>query len=250
MSGQAMGSLLAQRPASFTVDRSLAARPQGWHVLLVDRDAADAEALAVRLRQLGHKVECVHTGHEALAAHWSVELVLLHLELSDRDGLEVCRDIRAACDTPLIALAKRGTELDCVLGLQAGADDYLREPYDFRQLIARIDGLMRRAHVQHAVAEVAAQKITHGLLEIDPRLREVRVAGRIIDVTRKEFDLLYLLACHPGTVLTRSRLTEAVWGESWSRRTIDTHVSSLRAKLGASGWIITVRGVGFRMGEG
>jgi DNA-binding response OmpR family regulator len=172
--------------------------------------------------------------------------VLLDLELPDLDGLEVCRGIRAACDTPVIAVTARGTELDRVLGLQAGADDYVVKPYGFRELMARMDAVMRRSRRQPHAARV----ISHGLLRIDANLREVSIDGRCIDVTRKEFDLLYLLASNPNTVIPRKLLMQQVWGDSWSRRTVDTHVSSLRTKLGASSWIITVRGVGFRLGHG
>jgi DNA-binding response OmpR family regulator len=131
-----------------------------------------------------------------------------------------------------------------VLGLRAGADDYLVKPYGFRELIARMEAVMRRAQPQPAASTV----VSYGPLSIDASRREVSLDGRLIDVTRKEFDLLYLLASYPQVVIPRKRLMHQVWGDSWSRRTVDTHVSSLRNKLGSSRWIITVRGVGFRLG--
>src|SRR5690606_24191360 len=138
-----------------------------------------------------------------------------------------------------------GTELDRVLGLQAGADDYVVKPYGFRELMARIEAVMRRTHRHHGKGNV----LLHGPLRIDASLREVSVHGRRIEVTRKELDLLCLLASFPDTVIPRKRIMNEVWGDTWSRRTVDTHVSSLRNKLGRSDWIITVRGVGFRLGD-
>jgi DNA-binding response OmpR family regulator len=204
------------------------------------------EALTKGLRRHGHDVENVKTGRDALEAYEECDIILLDLELPDLDGIEVCRQIRAACDVPVIAVTARGTELERVLGLQAGADDYVVKPYGFRELMARMDAVMRRVRPEPNRAQV----VSHGPLRIDATCREVRLGGRAIDITRKEFDLLFLLASHPNTVIPRKRIMQQVWGDSWSRRTVDTHVSSLRNKLGGSDWIITVRGVGFRIGHG
>ncbi|WP_406864145.1 response regulator transcription factor [Streptomyces solicamelliae] len=217
-----------------------------WRVLVVESDTGQAETLARNLRRHGHDVDSVPTGGEALHAHEDADLILLDLELPDLDGLEVCRGIRTAGDTPIIAVTARGTELDRVLGLQAGADDYLTKPYGFRELMARMDAVMRRARPRTP----APSTIVHGPLSIDQGSREVTLEGRRIPMTRKEFDLLCLLASHPDTVIPRKRLMQQIWGDSWSRRTVDTHVSTLRNKLGASTWVITVRGVGFRLGHG
>ncbi len=204
------------------------------------------EALTRGLQRHGHRVDCAETGEQALKSYQDVDLVLLDLELADLDGLEVCRTIRTTCDIPIIAVTARGTELDRVLGLQAGTDDYVVKPYGFRELMARIDAVMRRVRPHRANGKV----LSHGPLRIDASSREVSVDGRRIDVTRKEFDLLCLLASHPDTVIPRKEIVHQVWGDTWSRRTVDTHVSSLRSKLGCSDWIITVRGVGFRLGCG
>ncbi|MFH8839595.1 response regulator transcription factor [Streptomyces sp. NPDC017868] len=217
----------------------------GWRILLVEGDASTACALEEGLRRHGHEVAAVERGSAALAAHEGVDLVLMELELPDLDGLEVCKAIRAVSCVPLIVVTARGSELDRVLGLQAGADDYLVKPYGFRELMARIDAVMRRVRVQGGQGRV----IDHGPLHIDVNSREVRLNGRDVELTRKEFDLLCLLASHPDTVISRKRLLQQVWGDSWSRRTVDTHVSSLRRKLGGSGWVVTVRGVGFRLGH-
>lgn len=225
--------------------RSSLDSPISWRLLLVESNIDETEALTQGLRKQGHTVQAASTGSEALEAYEKADLILLDLELPDLDGLEVCRVIRAACDTPIIAVTARGSELDRVLGLQAGADDYVVKPYGFRELIARMDAVMRRAQPK----VTGLQVLSHGPLRIDANSREVLLRGRRIEVTRKEFDLLHLLASHPDTVIPRKRIMHQVWGDSWSRRTVDTHVSSLRSKLGASCWIITIRGVGFRLGQ-
>ncbi|THA54646.1 response regulator transcription factor [Streptomyces sp. A1136] len=225
--------------------RSGAAQSALWRILIVESNAVEAETLARGLRRHGHEVDIVATGSEALRSYTDADLVLLDLELPDLDGLEVCRGIRAAHEIAVIAVTARGSELDRVLGLQAGADDYLVKPYGFRELMARMEAVMRRARPPRPVAAA----ITAGPLRIDAGTREVTLDGEPVETTRKEFDMLYLLASHPGTVIPRKLLMERVWGDSWSRRTVDTHVSTLRNKIGA-GWIITVRGVGFRFGQG
>ncbi len=226
-----------------------AARPlrNSLRVLVVESEPNAATSLVQLLRRHGYQAESVATGAKALQAHHNCDLILLDLELPDLDGLEICRSIRAICDTPIIVVTARDTELDRVLGLQAGSDDYLAKPYGFRELMARIEAVMRRARPQRPLPQV----ITHGLLRIDAGTREIRVGGRLIEVTRKEFDLLHLLASQPETVISRRQLMVQVWDDSWSRpgRTLDTHVSSLRNKLGSSSWIVTVRGVGFRLGH-
>ncbi|WP_308406291.1 response regulator transcription factor [Streptomyces sp. AC602_WCS936] len=215
-------------------------------MLVVDSDPHDAAPLIRGLQRHGHRVTSVDTGAEALRAYREANLVLLDLDLPDLDGLEVCRTIRGADDTPVIALTTRDSELDRVLGLQAGADDYMAKPYGFRELMARIDAVMRR--VSLAGERPADGVVTHGSLCIDTEAREVYVAGRHVELTRKEFDLLHLLASHPQDVVSRARIMQEVWGDSWSRRTVDTHVCNLRSKLGSTRWILTVRSVGFQLG--
>ncbi len=214
-----------------------------WRVLVVDPDLGDP--LADQLRRHGHEPVGVAQGSAALQRHADADLVLLALELPDLDGLEVCRAIRSVSRVPVIIVTARQSELDCVLGLQAGADDYVTKPYGTRELMARIEAVMRRAQWQ----PTAVEEIRHGSLLIDVNSRRVSVDGTEVALTRKEFDLLCLLASHPDTVVPRKQLLKQVWGDSWSRRTVDTHVSSLRGKLGDSGWIVTVRGVGFRLGH-
>ncbi|HET9139216.1 response regulator transcription factor [Actinophytocola sp.] len=217
-------------------------------MLVVENNVGDMEALARGLRRHGHQVCCAETGNAALETYADADLVLLDLELPDLDGLEVCRAIRSTSDIPIIAVTARSSELDRVLGLEAGADDYVAKPYGFRELMARMAAVMRRARPARPAAD--AQVRTHGRLRIDAGAREVWVGARRVEVTRKEFDLLWLLAKQPEAVVPRRMIMHLIWGDSWSRRTVDTHVSSLRGKLGCSDWILTVRGVGFRLGPG
>ena len=226
----------------------LPSSPAVWRVLVAQNDIGDLEALARGLSRHGHRVVCAKTGSEALDVFHDVDVILLDLELPDVDGLEVCREIRLASDVVVIVVTARETELDRVLGLQAGADDYVVKPYGFRELLARMAAVMRRARPHRPAA--GGQVLSRGELRIDAGSREVTVAGRPVCVTRKEFDLLWLLAANPDEVVPRGQIMHQVWGDSWSRRTVDTHVSSLRGKLGHNNWIITVRGVGFRLGTG
>ncbi|WP_245880774.1 response regulator transcription factor [Streptomyces zhaozhouensis] len=228
-------------------------RPRGvlsrhsWNFLVVDGDERAARELTQRLRRHRHEARSVGTGAEALRRCTDAEVVLLALDLPDVDGLEVCRSIAETSRTPLLALAEHGSELDCVLGLQAGADDFLVKPYGFRELLARVEAVMRRAHP----AERPRSSTRLGPLTIDHTTRVVRLHGQPVALTRKEFDLLHLLASPPGKVVHRRHILHHVWQDiDLSRsRTIDTHVNSLRRKLGSAGWIIAVRGVGFRLVE-
>ncbi|MEU1181687.1 response regulator transcription factor [Streptomyces sp. NPDC005820] len=217
-------------------------------VLVIESDARTADTLLKGLARQSYTAWNVATGTEALRAHRDADLILLDLDLPDLDGLEVCRGIRVVSDTPIITVTTRGSELDRVLGLQAGSDDYLVKPYGFRELLARMDAVLRRVRSQPTAAP---QVLRHGSLHIDASARVAMVEGQPVDLTRKEFDLLHLLASQPGTVIPRRQIMAQVWDDAWSPRgrTVDTHISSLRAKLGSSKWITTVRGVGFRLGH-
>lgn len=226
-------------------------------VLIVDDEAECVASLSQRLRQQGHETIDVDTGEQALKNYHMADLILLDLDLPDIDGLEVCRSIRAACDIPIIAFTDRGAELDRVLGLQAGSDDCMVKPYGFRELIARIDAVMRRVRPRLQGWPTSRLVITRGPLRIDTAMRTVRLGGEPLKVTRKEFDLLHYLASRPDMVVSREELMAEVWGvpidhtfSVRASRTIDTHVSTLRNKLGANSWIITVHGVGFQFGHG
>ncbi len=228
------------------------------HLLLVEDDDAIAEPLRRGLEREGISVTRAATGAAALAATTGsggppgcFDLVLLDLGLPDLDGLEVCRGIRSASAVPIIVVTARGDEVDRVVGLELGADDYLTKPFGFRELLARIRAVLRRAGPADGRGPSATGPLNVGSLTIDLRTREVAVDGEVVGLTPKEFDLLAHLAEDPGRVFSRGEILEAVWDPHWygPTRTLDAHVASLRRKLGA-GRIETVRGVGFRLTEG
>jgi DNA-binding response OmpR family regulator len=172
------------------------------------------------------------------------DLVLLDVGLPDTDGFTVCRELRGRSSVPIIILTAKGEEIDRVVGLEVGADDYIVKPFGFRELIARIRAVTRRTGERPTL-----NGATLGRLELDTRGRRIFVDGEEIDLTQKEFDLLALLASDPGAVFSRSRILEEVWQTPWfgSAKTIDVHVGALRKKLGDPSWIETVRGVGLRL---
>ncbi|MDT6982767.1 response regulator transcription factor [Streptomyces lusitanus] len=216
-------------------------------VLVVEPDGAAAAAMVRDLRRQGFTARAAGTGEQALRVCADADLVLFSLNLPDVDGLELCRSLRKRGDTALMAVTETDDGLERVLVLHAGADDCVVRTWGFREMVARIEAVLRRARPRDVFPETIS---LHGL-RIDPRRREVCVGNRPVEVTSKEFELLYTLAATPEKVVTRKELMARVWGSDWGHtsRTIDTHVSSLRAKLGSTGWIITVRGVGYRMGH-
>ena len=211
----------------------------------MEDDDAIATPLVAGLEREGFGVVRVATGEAALTAA-EADVVLLDLGLPDLDGFEVCRRLRAGSAVPIIVISARGEEVDRVVGLELGADDYLVKPFGFRELVARIRAVTRRS----ASVPDAARPQRIGSLEVDRRTRRVRVDGEEVALTPKEFDLLACLAEEPGTVVTRQQLLDEVWDPHWygPTRTLDVHVASLRKKLGEPGWVETVRGVGFRLG--
>jgi len=213
-------------------------------VLIVEDEDAIAEPLAEGLVREGFDVSRVATGEGALEAP-EPDLFLLDLRLPDVDGYTVCRRLRERCDTPIIMITAKGEEIDRVLGLDLGADDYLVKPFGFRELLARIRAVTRRVRSQPD----DRRPLRVGDLEVDRRTRQVRVAGEEVALTPKEFDLLALLASDPGGVVTRHKLLDEVWHTHWygPTKVIDVVVASLRKKLGNPEWIETVRGVGFRL---
>ena len=213
-------------------------------MLIVEDEDSIAEPLAGGLRREGYEVERVATGGEAIE-HEPVDVVLLDLRLPDMDGLDVCRRLRSQSDVPIIIVSARGDEVDRVLGLEMGADDYVVKPFGFREVHARIRAVTRRGRG----GSPDADGLIVGPLEVDGRSHLVQLRGEPVEVTPNEFDLLALLASYPGEAISRERIIEQVWKTSWygSTKTIDVHVASLRRKLGDPAWIETVRGVGFRL---
>jgi two-component system, OmpR family, response regulator RegX3 len=213
-------------------------------LLLVEDEDAIAEPLAEGLRREGFDVERVATGEAALAAA-TPDLVLLDIGLPDTDGFSVCRELRGRSGAPVIMVTAKGEEVDRVVGLELGADDYIVKPFGFRELLARIRAVMRRTSER----PVTLREARIGPLAIDGRGRRVRVDDRELDLTPKEFDLLSLLARDPGAVVSKAEILQEVWQTTWfgSAKTIDVHVAALRKKLGDPSWIETVRGVGVRL---
>jgi two-component system, OmpR family, response regulator RegX3 len=213
-------------------------------LLLIEDEDAIADPLAEGLRREGFAVERVATGREALEAA-EPDFVLLDVGLPDTDGFSLCRELRSRSNVPIIMVTAKGEEVDRVVGLEVGADDYIVKPFGFRELIARIRAVTRRTSER----QTGPRAMTLGPLVIDTRSRRVTVDGREVDLTPKEFDLLALLASDPGAVVSRERILEQVWQTTWfgSAKTIDVHVAALRKKLGDPSWIATVRGVGLRL---
>ena len=213
-------------------------------LLLVEDEDAIAVPLADGLRREGFIVERVATGGEALEAT-TPDLVLLDVGLPDMDGFSVCRELRSRSGVPIIMVTAKGEEVDRVVGLEVGADDYIVKPFGFRELTARIRAVARRTGERAAPLQI----MERGPLRVDIRSRRVYVEEREIELTPKEFDLLALLAKDPGAVVSRARIFEDVWETSWygGTKTIDVHVAALRKKLGHPSWIETVRGIGLRL---
>lgn len=213
-------------------------------VLVVEDNFRVARGLETALRQRGYEVIRAVTAAEALAAP-PVDLVLLDLGLPDRDGLEVCRELRRRGDVAIIAVTARGEERERVTGLRLGADDYVVKPFGVAELHARIDAVMRRA----ARSSAPQATVVIGDIKVHLDAHRVEVAGREIALTRKEFDLLAALARRPGAVVTRDQLVAQVWHTTWAgnAHTLEVHVASLRGKLGRPRLVQTVRGVGYRL---
>jgi DNA-binding response OmpR family regulator len=227
--------------------------PDSSTILLVDDEDAVQKLLAYPLERDGFRVVQARDGEEALArfAEQHVDLVVLDLMLPKLDGLEVCKRLRATSTVPIIMLTARDDELDKVLGLELGADDYITKPFSIREFRSRVRALLRRAAIP-AGADGRDETIVRDGLRIDVASRDVEVSGRRVQLTYVEFELLRTLATRPGRVFTREMLLQALWGGSDYRepRTIDVHVRHLREKLerdpGEPEFILTVRGVGYR----
>ena len=224
-------------------------------VLLVEDEPSIAEPLVVALRREGHDVVHAPDGAAALAAdaEASFDIVLLDLRLPDMDGFDVCRELRSRSDVPIIIVSARGEDIDMVLGLELGADDYLVKPFGVRVLLARVNAVLRRRRpaTDAAPTDPADNEavIVVGPLEVDVRAHQVRVQGAAIELTPTEFALLEAFARRPGAAYSRDQLLADVWQTSWtgSTKTVDVHVASLRRKLGDAVAIETVRGIGYRL---
>jgi DNA-binding response OmpR family regulator len=218
-------------------------------VLVVEDESSIASFVALYLKNAGYSVKTAANGSDALAqvAASQPTLIVLDLMLPDIDGIEVCRRIRKGSDVPILMLTARDEDVDKIIGLEVGADDYLTKPFNPRELVARVKSILRRAAPERRQLET--KQLRHGDLLIDAGRREVRVGEEEIQLAPKEFDLLWELLDHRGLVLTRDQLLERVWGYTFAgdTRTVDVHVRQLRRKLGDASPIVTVWGVGYKV---
>ncbi len=219
-------------------------------ILLVEDETSITEPLAEALRGEGFDTLVAGTVGEALEqARRDPDLVLLDVMLPDGSGFDVCRELRRKSRVTIIMLTARGEETDRVIGLELGADDYMVKPFSAREVVARIRAVLRRTEAPEPADE---SPLEVGDVRVDPARREVTLRGDVLELSRKEFELLHLLMRSAGTVVTRERLIDEVWDPNWfgSTKTLDVHVSGIRRKLGddpaCPRYLHTVRGVGFR----
>ncbi len=228
-------------------------------VLLAEDEESFVDALVIGLAREGFEVTIARDGPEALAKFEEIhpDLVLLDIMLPKLSGIDVCRAIRARSAVPIIMVTAKGTEIDTVVGLEVGADDYVTKPYRLRELVARMRAVMRRSpaprdSLAQAAGNESREAIEVGDVRVDTDRRKVLVRGEEVQLRRKEFDLLLLLVENAGRVLTRDTLIDRVWGTDYvgDTKTLDVHIKRLRAHLeadrGAPTLITTVRGVGYR----
>jgi DNA-binding response OmpR family regulator len=220
------------------------------NILLVEDDPSVAASVIDGLENASMIVTHVSNGRDAVevAKSSSPDLILLDLGLPDIDGQDVCRTIRESSTTPIIILSARSEEIDRVLALEFGADDFMVKPFGMRELVARIRAVARRSGPADSATQTSSQEI--GPVSIDRRTQRVFVNGEDVYLTPKEFDLLAYLATDPGAVYRRNDIMSEVWDTNWygTTKTVDAHVAALRKKLGNQDWIESVRGVGFRLG--
>jgi len=215
-------------------------------LLIVEDDQALADALRDAVTTSGHQAIHVSSGADALLRHQQAELILLDLGLPDIHGLDVLRKLRLVSEVPVIVLTAQDDERSVVRGLRQGADDYLIKPIGLSVLLARIEAVARRSRLNTHAAEA---RIVAGPLVIDFDKHEATLFGRGLGLTAKEFELLSLLAQHAGSVVTREQILDQLWGDAFLAvsRSLDVHLTGLRAKLESPGMIVNVRGVGYRL---
>ena len=236
--------------------------PLTGRVLVVDDEVDLAQLIEGYLRKAGLEVAVRHDGTQAVAAvrDFAPDVLVLDLGLPGIDGVEVCRQVRTFSDCHVLMLTARDDEVDKIVGLSVGADDYVTKPFSPRELVARVQAMLRRARVRapetSPAAEAAGQPLVIGDLVVDENSREAHLAGEPVVLTRIEFDLLACLAARPQLVLSRRQLMEMVWDTHWTgdAHLVDVHIGRIRKKLGDEAsdprFIHTVRGIGYRMGPG
>jgi DNA-binding response OmpR family regulator len=217
----------------------------GPQLLLVEDEESIGALVRAYLERNGYRVAWVRSGEDALASLVRVRpsLVLLDIGLPGKDGFDVCRSIRARSAVPIVMLTARDEEPDRVAGLEVGADDYVTKPFSPRELAARVKAVLRRTE-----PGVRSERLVLGDIELDRDAHEVTVAGEVVELTGKEFDLLAYLVENTGIVVSRDQLLDRVWGMSYAggTRTVDVHVAQLRRKLGRPDAVRTVRGSGYK----
>ena len=226
-------------------------------VLVVEDEAALSNVVQAYLAKAGYETASARSGPEAveMARTLSPDVIVLDLGLPGLDGMEVMRRIREFSDCYVLITTARSEEVDRLVGLSVGADDYLTKPFSVRELVARVQAVLRRPRGEHGMASTSTVR-TFGELEIDTAAQEVRLAGRALPLTPTERGLLVTLAHSPGQAFSRRQLMEAVWGDTWigDDHLVDVHIANLRRKLEETAetarFVTTVRGIGYRMGKG
>ena len=222
---------------------------QQHSILVVEDETSIASFVSAYLRNAGYEVRAASSAKAALIdlAGEVPSLIVLDLNLPDGDGVELCRRIRKSSDVPILMLTARDEDVDKIIGLEVGADDYMTKPFNPRELVARVKSVLRRASPERRRSET--EELRHGDLVINSGKREVYVGDEEIRLAPKEFDLLWELLDHRGIVLTRDQLLERVWGYTFAgdTRTVDVHVRQIRRKLGDASPIVTVWGVGYKV---
>ena len=249
-------SPLPPEPSSDTPASAIPA--SGLRALVVEDERPLAALLGSYLERDGFEVSIEHDGISAVKAARDVDpdLIVLDLGLPGLDGVEVCRQVRTFSDAYLVMVTARTDEVDMLIGLSVGADDYLTKPFSPRELSARVRAMLRRPRAKTGSAQDDAGVRTFGPLNVDPLGREVWLDGELIELTRTEFDLLATLSARPRMAFSRQQLIDAVWGSAWvgDEHLVDVHIGHLRRKLSDDAnrprFVRTVRGVGYRMGTG
>lgn len=237
---------------------TMEARAQGYRALVVDDEVPLAEVVASYLEREHFEATVAANGYDAIAVARELDpdVVILDLGLPGIDGFEVCRQLRTFSDAYVVMLTARDTEMDTVLGLTVGADDYVTKPFSPRELVARVRAMLRRPRGAHGAPADSRPPRRFGPLRIEVAAREVFIDDEPILLTRTEFDLLEALSARPGVVLSRRQLLETIRDEPWigNDHLVDVHIGHLRRKLGDDAaqprYLVTVRGVGYRMGPG
>jgi len=230
--------------------------PAGLRALVVDDEPPLVKVVSSYLEREGFEVATAGDGERAiaLAREFDPDVIVLDLMLPGIDGIEACRQIRSFSDAYIVMLTARVEEIDRIVGLSTGADDYVTKPFSPGELMARVRAMLRRPRASRAQPVPGARRF--GDLEIDSQAREVRLGGEPVELTKLEFDLLDVLSAEPRVVFSRERLVERVWGGDWfgDDHVVDVHIANLRTKLSDDPrhphYVRTVRGVGYRMGEG